>query len=153
MATVAEYRPFITRLYTKETTRRLSRTLSETLAVIAYKQPVTRAQVDFVRGVDSDYAIKRLLELGLIDITGRSETVGRPLLYGTTVAFLDQFGLNSLDDLPGIREVEELLDDPGFSRERARWMLLKGEAEEPGLAEDKALENDRTLDNGERPGV
>jgi segregation and condensation protein B len=80
----------------------------ETLAVVAYKQPVVRAEIEAVRGVQSGEMLNRLRELGLVKIVGRAEDVGRPMLYGTTKRFLEVFGLSSLDDLP---EVEELKTD------------------------------------------
>lgn len=122
MATVPEVAPFIKALVAEERERRLSRSLMEALAVIAYKQPVTKAEVDFVRGVDSDYALRKLMERDLIAIVGRSEGVGRPLLYGTTRLFLEQVGLASLGDLPRPREIEELLNDPAFTRERSELL-------------------------------
>ncbi|MCK5841562.1 MAG: SMC-Scp complex subunit ScpB [Candidatus Sabulitectum sp.] len=88
---------------------RLSRASLETLAVIAYRQPATRAQVEAVRGVNSDSAVRTLLERDLVKIDGRQETPGRPLLYGTTSRFLEYFGLNKLDHLPRTNEMENLL--------------------------------------------
>lgn len=88
--------------------RRLSRAALETLAVIAYKQPVTRAEIEAVRGVAPTRAVMdQLLELGLIAPRGRKEVPGRPVLWGTTPRFLDFFGLSSLDDLPRLEEFEE----------------------------------------------
>ncbi len=85
----------------KQTTRkRLSRAALETLAIIAYKQPVTKGEVEQIRGVNCDYTIQKLLEKELVAITGRSEGPGRPLLYGTSQKFMDYFGLKSLDELP-----------------------------------------------------
>ncbi|MCK5034922.1 MAG: SMC-Scp complex subunit ScpB [Candidatus Sabulitectum sp.] len=88
---------------------RLSRASLETLAVIAYRQPATRAQVEAVRGVNSDSAMRTLLERDLVKIDGRQETPGRPLLYGTTSRFLEYFGLNKLEHLPRTNEMENLL--------------------------------------------
>ena len=72
----------------------------ETLAIIAYRQPITRPEIDAIRGVNSDGVLRTLLARGLIEEVGRRDTVGRPILYGTTFAFLQHFGLESLDDLP-----------------------------------------------------
>ena len=119
MATVAAAAPYLRVLFAQTDERRLSRSLLETLAVVAYKQPVTKPEVDYVRGVGSDYALRSLLEKDLVALAGRSETVGRPLLYGTTEHFLDLFGLGTLDELPRPREIDELLADPRFARERA----------------------------------
>ena len=119
LLTVEDAAPFLQALFAQEDERRLSRSLLETLAVVAYRQPVTKPEVDHVRGVGSDYAIRSLLEKDFVTVVGRSDTVGRPLLYGTTDRFLDQFALAALGDLPRPREIDELLADPRFARERA----------------------------------
>lgn len=135
MATIPSAAPFLKAMYSSERERKLSRSVMETLAIVAYRQPVTRSEVDFVRGVDSDYAIRKLLDLGLIDVVGRSESLGRPLLYGTTRLFLEQFGIDSLVDLPGLREIQDLLNDPAFKTERAQLLAL-GDTPEFPLPED-----------------
>jgi segregation and condensation protein B len=88
---------------------RMSRAALETLAIIAYKQPVTRAEVEHVRGVDAGPLLRSLLERRLVRIAGHREVPGRPILYATTPRFLEVFGLASLSDLPTLREIEELL--------------------------------------------
>ena len=90
---------------------RLSRAALETLAIVAYRQPVTRGEVEHVRGVDAGAVIKSLLERRLLRIAGHREVPGRPLLYATSRRFLEVFGLESLDDLPTLREVAELQTD------------------------------------------
>ena len=127
MVTRSSLAPFVKTFYLEEQETSLSRSLMETLAVIAYRQPVTRPEVDFVRGVNSDYAIRKLLEMDLASVEGRADSVGRPLLYATTDRFLEQFGLDALDDLPTLREVEDLLDDPAFDDERAKLLQLDRE--------------------------
>ena len=122
MATEPDMAPFVRSLLTNEEEHRLSRALLETLAVVAYRQPVTKPEVDFVRGVNTDYALRQLMERDLLTVVGRADAVGRPLLYGTTEHFLDLFGLGTLDELPRPREVDEILSDPQFSRERAMLM-------------------------------
>lgn len=122
LLTVDEAAPFVRALFAREEERRLSRALLESLAVVAYRQPVSKPEIDHLRGVNSDYALRQLLERGLIALVGRGEGVGRPLLYGTTDAFLDQFGLDALESLPRPREIDELLADPAFARERARLL-------------------------------
>ena len=89
----------------------LSPAALETLAIIAYNQPLVRGQVDEIRGVDSSYNIRKLVLKGLIEEKGRSELPGRPILYGTTDKFLDHFGLASIDELPVIEETIEENDD------------------------------------------
>jgi segregation and condensation protein B len=126
MATDPEFAEYLKALYDQQSVRRLSRSLLETVSIVAYKQPVTKPEVDHVRGVDSDYALRRLTELGLIQIAGRSESVGHPFLYATTADFMDKFGLKSLDDLPTLREVRDVLEDPAFNRERAMLLFKEG---------------------------
>ena len=87
--------------------RNLTKAALETLAVIAYKQPVTRLEIDQIRGVGSDYAIQILTQSNLVEIVGRKEVLGRPLLYGTTDNFLKRFGLDDIKNLPSY---DELLD-------------------------------------------
>lgn len=132
MATRPELLPFVKALFGHEERSTLSRSLMETLAILAYRQPVTRPEVDFIRGVNSDYAIRKLMEIGLADVRGRSDSLGRPLLYGTTSKFLEEFGLASLEDLPTLREAEELLDQPAFDEERAQLLTLKREQDANG---------------------
>ena len=92
----------------KQTTRkRLSRSALETLSIIAYKQPVTKTELEHIRGVNCDYAIQKLLEKELVTIVGRAEGPGRPLEYGTSPKFMDYFGLKSLDDLPKPKEFQD----------------------------------------------
>jgi len=86
--------------------KRLSNAALETLAIIAYKQPITKGEVEAIRGVNSDYSIQKLLEKELIIISGRNEEMpGKPLVYSTSKSFMDYFGINSTDDLPKIKEV------------------------------------------------
>ncbi len=99
LATKPEYAFYIARLL-KPPSRPLSRSALEVLSIIAYEQPVTQAQIDALRGVDSSHTVRLLLGKGLIQEVGRKDAPGRPILYGTTPQFLHYFGLNSLDDLP-----------------------------------------------------
>ena len=118
MATTPSLAPFLEAFFRRERSRRLTKPLMETLAIIAYRQPSTRAEIDAIRGVDSGYAIRKLLSLDLISITGRADVVGRPMLYATTDRFLEQFGLKDLDGLPDLKQAEELLEDVNFDEER-----------------------------------
>lgn len=126
VATTPDLAPYVRAHHRDERRLRLSRSLLETLAILAYRQPATKPEVDFVRGVDAGYALTKLLDLGLVDVVGRSDSLGRPLLYGTTPRFLEAFGLADLEALPRLREIEDLLDDPHFNRERARLLALEG---------------------------
>jgi segregation and condensation protein B len=105
-----DYAPFVGRLYSKRRKLRLSRAGLETLAIIAYRQPVTRADIESVRGVSSGSVIANLMERSLIKITGKARVLGAPFLYGTTPEFLEYLGLNSLGDLPSLEELEALLE-------------------------------------------
>jgi len=102
--TLPLYDSWIRKLHKERSDTRLSAAALETLAVVAYKQPVLRADVEAVRGVAVGDMLNRLREMNLVRIVGRAEEIGRPLLYGTTTAFLDVFGLSSLKDLPKLDE-------------------------------------------------
>ena len=103
---------FVRKLCTPVRIRRLSQAALEVLAIIAYRQPVTRSEIDSIRGIKSERVIDGLIDKGLIEISGRSEGVGRPLIYVTTREFLKKFGFSSLDDLPEVPEYEELRRQP-----------------------------------------
>jgi segregation and condensation protein B len=93
-------------IYLKQhTQRKLSRAALETLAIVAYKQPVTKTEIESIRGVNSDYSVQKLLEKELIEISGRSEGPGKPLMYATSQRFMDYFGLRNMADLPKIKEI------------------------------------------------
>ncbi len=100
LSTRPDYAPQIEKLLQPIQKQSLSQAALETLAVVAYKQPVTRLDIEAVRGVKCDYSVQSLMNKGLIEEVGRKETLGRPILYGTTDAFLSHFGLTSLEDLP-----------------------------------------------------
>jgi segregation and condensation protein B len=124
---------------------RLSRSALEALAIIAYKQPVTKVEVDEIRGVDSSGVIATLLERGLIAISGRAPGVGRPLLYSTSVEFLSYFGLASLDELPRLSELTQLMETNVVHAESA--------TEEPTAAIDDVLaRNEGRAASGESAG-
>ncbi len=106
LATKPEYAFYIARLLNPPP-KRLSRSALEVLAIVAYEQPVTQAQIDALRGVDSSHTVRHLMAKGLIQEVGRKEAPGKPILYGTTAGFLHYFGLNSLDELPERPEPEE----------------------------------------------
>jgi segregation and condensation protein B len=107
--TKPEYAPWLRALVgQKQRAPRLSQPALETLAIIAYRQPLTRSEIEQVRGVSVDGVMQTLLERGLIEATGRAEVVGRPMNYGTTPLFLEYFGLRCLDDLPAADELRKL---------------------------------------------
>lgn len=143
LRTRPELAEFVHELQPKRT-QRLSRASLETLSVIAYKQPITRAEVEHVRGVDAGAVVRTLLERDLIRIAGHREIPGRPMLYATTKRFLQLFGLSSLEDLPSLRDLRELADGAADREGEA------GEAEEElGLAPDDPAEADEAPAEGD----
>ena len=106
--TLADNDMFLKKLCTPVRVRRLSQAALEVLAIIAYRQPVTRSEIDSIRGIKSERVIDGLIDKELVEVSGRSEGVGRPLLYKTTKEFLKKFGFSSLKDLPEVPEYEEM---------------------------------------------
>lgn len=102
---------YIQRICTPVKTKRLSQSALEVLAIIAYKQPVTKAQIDNIRGIRCDRVLETLLAKGLVEELGRSNTIGKPYLYGTTKAFLQLFGFESISDLPELDDIDTLALD------------------------------------------
>lgn len=109
--TRAENLPYIERLCTPVKHRRLSQSALETLAIVAYRQPVTKGEIESIRGIRCDRVMEGLLKKGLVRETGRSEAVGRPILYGTTDEFLKLFGFETIRELPDIKDIEGLLEE------------------------------------------
>jgi segregation and condensation protein B len=143
-ATKQENAKYVGYLSSEKTKRRLSQAALETLAIIAYKQPVTKPELESIRGVNSDYVLSSLLEKNLITITGRAETPGRPLLYSTTNEFLKYFGLNKLTDLPKPREIEEIMQDEDFLEQKRKIMMNAVEENiENELDESKGSDSSR----------
>jgi segregation and condensation protein B len=128
LATKAEYSDFVARLVESNKRQRLSKAAMETLAIVVYKQPVVRSTIESIRGVNVDGVLRTLMERDLIRIVGRAEGPGRPLLFGTTREFLMRFGLSRLSDLPGLREIEELVGS------------AEGEAPEDRFGEDEGAD-------------
>lgn len=122
-ATKEDTAKYVGFLSSEKTKRRLSQAALETLSIIAYKQPITKPELEQIRGVNSDYILNTLLEKNLITITGRAEGIGRPLLYGTTTEFLKYFGLYNLSDLPKPREIEEIMKDEDFIEQKNKIMM------------------------------
>ncbi len=143
-ATTEIFAKYVGYLSSEKSKRRLSQAALETLAIIAYKQPITKPELEQIRGVNSDYILTTLLEKSLITITGRAETIGRPLLYGTTTEFLKYFGLYNLSDLPKPREIEEIMKDEDFIEQKNKIMMnLVEETLEKEMGEE---ENDDTTE-------
>lgn len=105
------YQPTVSEFLKSKLNKRLSTNSLETLAIIAYRQPISKPDVERIRGVNCDYTIQKLLEKELIAIVGRSEEVGKPLLYGISTFFMNYFGINSVSDLPKLRDLEQPTDN------------------------------------------
>jgi segregation and condensation protein B len=135
-ATQQQFAPWLGKMLRERTRRKLSIAALESLAVIAYKQPVTKPELEAIRGVNADYVLRSLLERSLVTIVGRAATPGRPLLYGTTKEFLKHFGLNDLSELPKLREIDELMAEAEFEVEKKLLRELEEKALEEGGAGD-----------------
>jgi segregation and condensation protein B len=144
LVTRADYGPWIKRLEKNKPAPKLSRSALESLAIIAYKQPIVRAEVEQIRGVETSGVIRTLLERKLIRMVGRKDMPGRPILYGTTKYFLQHFGLRDLAELPPLREFKEL-------GESEQGMLPVGD--EPLVMTDSPSEEDVDLSESLAPEV
>ena len=128
MVTATNFATFLKKLFKDRHADRLSKQALETLAIIAYKQPLTRNEIEILRNVNVDGVMKSLLDKSLIRITGRKKAPGRPIVYGTTRVFLEHFGLKSLEDLPKIEE----LNTPEIKKELTGIELIaEGQIQEP----------------------
>ncbi len=101
----------------QQSKKRLSTSAMETLSIISYRQPVSKTEVENIRGVNCDYAVQKLLEKGLIEIQGKGETVGRPLIYGTSPKFMEYFGISELNELPTPKDFSQEVNSIGESPE------------------------------------
>jgi segregation and condensation protein B len=157
--TKKEFHKTVAQLNGEKFLKRLSSAALETLAIVAYKQPVTKGEIESIRGVSSDYAMQKLLEKELIVITGRNEKLpGHPLVYTTSKNFMDYFGINSPEDLPKIREVlaDQLVEativhhtdfEPGQTPGGDSELVM---VEQPGATDEEAFVNGHTIkENGE----
>ena len=152
-----ENREYIERLCTPVRRRKLSQSALETLAIVAYKQPVTKGEIEAVRGIRCDRVLEGLAAKGLVTIVGRADTVGRPNLYGTTNEFLKQFEFESLKDLPKIEDLEGVLyeaEEPPVMNGVVGQMSLEelaGIPEESGEAENPESEDEASEDETKSP--
>jgi len=115
--TKPSYQASISILLKQKSKRRLSTAALETISIVAYKQPITKNQIEQIRGVNCDYAIQKLLDKELVEITGKADSVGRPLLYSTTQKFMEYFGINSLKDLPQPKDFSAEANEIGDKKE------------------------------------
>ena len=146
-ATQPQFARWLGKMVQEKSRRKLSVSALESLAVIAYKQPVTKPELEAIRGVNADYVLHTLLERNLITIVGRTATPGRPLLYGTTREFLKHFGINDLSELPKPREIDELMAEAEYEVEKQmlRELEAKRALEADGEDADVVVSEDGKL--------
>lgn len=151
--TKQEYHKTIAQLNGDKFLKKLSAASIETLSIIAYKQPVTKSEIELIRGVNCDYAVQKLLEKELVVISGRREdAVGKPLIYSTSKNFMDYFGINSADDLPKIKEIlnHEIIEATKIEREENIEIKKDSDEKENAEAMDEIKEI-RKDDSAETP--
>ncbi len=135
-----EFGDILKKLLAPKIRKRLSNSLLEVLAVIAYNQPVSRGEIQQIRGASPDYALDRLLLRGFIEVRGRADSPGKPLQYGTTTEFLDMFNLSSLKELPELREIKEILQE-----HEEQECLTRPSGEERAASGNEQAGNDRVI--------
>ncbi len=128
--TQPRFHPWLSIFQHENAYRKLSQSAIETLAIVAYRQPITKPEVDSIRGVDSGYILRQLLEKMLVKVSGRADSPGKPLLYKTTAYFLKHFGINSVGELPKPREIDEILKDDDMAEHRRLLMERQMELED-----------------------
>lgn len=158
-ATQTKYHYWLSVFQHENAFRKLSQSAIESLAIVAYRQPITKPEVDQIRGVDSGYIIRQLMEKALIEVGGRADGPGKPLLYKTTKHFLRHFGLDSVQDLPKPREIEEILKDDDMAEHRQlllerQLMMDDFEEEKPEIINEKSSvsESEEDSENGIESG-
>ncbi len=142
--------PFVKKAVVNKNKRRLTRSALETLSIIAYRQPITKAEVEFIRGVNCDYSIQKLLEKNLASIVGRADAPGRPLLYSTSPFFMEYFGISDMGEMPKLKEFTELEEDQmdQFRLQKQENHEETTEGEESGVLEE---DDGRREDSEETP--
>jgi len=147
MCTRSEYSDYITKLFSHRRRAKLSSQALETLAIIAYKQPITKPEIEEIRGVNTVGVLSTLLDRNLIKIMGKKDAVGRPIIYGTTREFLEYFGLKDLSDLPTLKDfsefdLDEINNENGKTNQDSKSNISNGNSlEEASRADDKGGEN------------
>ncbi len=152
IVTREQFDTWIKQLYKSRQASRLTRKGLETLAIIAYKQPITKQEIEFIRGVNVDGIVRALIERNLITVKGREKAPGSPLLYGTTDYFLEYFGLKNIDDLPKLKEIDELLKgDEKFLESLDQVALKELHPEALGMSFSDPSEEETENDNSDNP--
>lgn len=142
LVTKQEYGPWLKRMDKAKAAQKLSRSALESLAIIAYKQPLVRAEIEEIRGVETSGVLRTLCERKLVRIVGRKDVPGRPIMYGTTKFFLEHFGLQDLTQLPPLREFKELGESEQALLPIEQESLLTVETSEPSCPEDLLVTSD-----------
>lgn len=137
--------PWVRTMLDKDRSAKLSKPALETLAIVAYRQPVLRSEIESVRGVSVDSILRNLVELQLVKVVGRSDLPGRPWMFGTTQRFLEHFGLKSLDDMPGMDELKRREEEESKAEQTESFPAIEKELEEQ-------TETPTTEDDGDEPG-
>jgi segregation and condensation protein B len=150
--------PFVRALLEKNQTMRLSKPALETLAIVAYRQPCLRSEIEEVRGVAVDAVLRRLIDMQLVRVVRRSELPGRPWLFGTTQKFLEHFGINTIDDLPGSSELKRAIPTEGRRQSTETFPEMEEELDESRNEADAAEEEsvaalDEEINAAEEPSV
>src|SRR6056297_664516 len=158
--TQPRYHPWLSIFQHENAYRKLSQSAIETLAIVAYRQPITKPEVDQIRGVDSGYILRQLLEKMLVRVSGRADSPGKPLLYKTTKYFLKHFGINAVDELPKPREIDEILKDDDMADHRRLLMERQMELEEGEATdmieyyeEERSAESEDATDDETHPDM
>ena len=146
-ATHPQYDKWVSRLFKAKAEKKLSQSSLEVLAIVAYRQPITRAEIEKIRGVNADWTLRSLMEKNLITVVGREDAPGKPLLFGTTKAFLEHFGLFEISELPKLKEIEDILkEDKEFAETLELDFNIKHEpaasSEATGSSKDEILKED-----------
>ena len=160
--TKKEYHTVVNTLLQIKARKRLSTAALETLAIIAYKQPLSKSEIEHIRGVNCDYSIQKLLEKELIIIQGKGDGPGRPLLYGTSKNFMDHFGLRSVKELPKLKDLHiadneigspaDLMDEEDIPVDLPDGVVLQTEDSEELIAEENPLSDEEIVENDEEIG-
>lgn len=137
----------------QQSKKRLSTSAMETLSIIAYKQPISKTEIENIRGVNCDYAVQKLLDKSLIEITGKADTIGRPMLYGTTPKFMEYFGINDLSELPVPKEVTAEINTIGQNAESPEFEVAVDEAVEVQVDRIAEVQIDEAVDTIEAVDV
>ena len=135
------FHPWLKYIQHENINRKISQSAIETLAIIAYRQPITKPEIEQVRGVDSGYIVRTLMEKKLISVAGRRDSPGKPLLYKTSDTFLMHFGISSVEELPKPREIDEILKDDDMAEHRQLLLELRTQLEDQSPKPDSDSEN------------